>query len=184
MRTKRKDMSKQATKSRSHRTVVYEDWKLMKASDYLEFDIHSFAASLDIYLANRGTEVGNAALDSLLLRARLLMDFFFRDTAKPDDVIALDFFHDFNPKPYKPRMTKKIERERNKINKRLMHLTTQPMPGLRSNQRYAIDKFAPPIVTAFRKWLSVVPDARLYRPAKSNRQKYARHLERIERLLP
>jgi len=112
------------------------------------------------------------------------MDFFFKDTAMPDDVIALDFFHDFSPKPYKPRMTKKMEREREKINKRLMHLTTQPMPHLRSNQRYAIHKFAPPIVTAFRKWLSVVPDARLYSPVTSNRQKYERHLERIEQLLP
>jgi len=177
-------MSKQTAKSHSPRNVVHEDWKLRKASDYLEFDIHTFAASLDIYLAQRGNELGNSALDSLLLRARLLIDFFFRDTAKPDDVIALDFFYDFSPKPYKPRMTKKIRREREKINKRLMHLTTQPMPHLRSNQRYAIDKFAPPVVAAFRKWLLVVPDARLYRPVKSNRQKYERHLERIVQLLP
>ena len=177
-------MTKQATKPSQLRDAVHEDWKLRKASDYLEFDIHSFAAGLEIHFSRRGTEIGNAALDSLLLRARLLMDFFFRDSGLPDDVIALDFFHDLSPKPYKPRMTKTMSREREKINKRLVHLTTQPMPRLRSNQRYSVSKFAPQIVKAFRKWLSVVPDSRLQKPAKRTRETFERHLQRTERLLP
>ena len=177
-------MAKQSAKPRPLRNVVHEDWKLRKASDYLEFDIHSFAGGLKIHFSRRGTEVGNAALDSLLMRARLLMDFFFRDSGQPDDVIALDFFHDFIPKPYKPRMTKTMSREREKINKRLVHLTTQPMPRLRSNQRYAVNKFAPQIVTAFRRWLSVVPDSRLQKPANRTRETYERHLQRIEQLFP
>ena len=177
-------MAKQATKTSQARSIVHEDWKLRKASDYLEFDIHSFAAGLEIQFSRRGTEIGNAALDSLLIRARLLMDFFFRDTGHDDDVLAIDFFHDINPKPYKPRMTKTMTRERKKINKRLVHLTTQPMPRLRSNQRYSVSKFAPQIVKAFRKWLSVVPDSRLQKPAKRSRETFERHLQRIENLLP
>ena len=177
-------MAKQASKASQARNVVHDDWKLRKATDYLEFDIHSFAAGLEIYLARRGTEIGNATLDSFLVRGRLLMDFFFRDTGHPDDVIALDFFHDFNPKPYKPRMTKTMTREREKINKRLVHLTTQPMPRLRSNQRYAVNKFAPQIVKAFRNWRSVVPDATLQKPATRTRATFGRHLQRIQQLIP
>jgi len=47
---------------------------LRKASDYLEFDIHSLAAAIELYFINKGTEMGNAALDSLLLRTRSLSD--------------------------------------------------------------------------------------------------------------
>jgi hypothetical protein len=38
------------------------------------------------------------------------MDFLMNDSAQDDDVIALDFFHDYNPKPYKPRMTQSLKR--------------------------------------------------------------------------
>ncbi len=166
------------------RNIVHLDWRLRKASDYLEYDIHTFAAGIEIYLKYRGTEIGNAALDSLLLRARLLIDFFFIETAKPDDVIALDYFHDYNPKPYKPRMTNAIRNERTKINKRLMHLTTKPMPRVRSNQRYSLINIAPPVVKAFRNWLSVVPNSRLQQPAKRSRQDFEKQIIRIENLFP
>jgi hypothetical protein len=176
-------MAKKAASPSSPRVVIHQDWKLRKASDYLEFDIHLFAAGLQLYARHRGTEQGNAALDSALLRARLLVDFFMRDNALPDDVIALDFFHDCSPKPYKPRMTNAVWREREKINKRLVHLTTIPMPRLRSNQRYAIEKLGRPIIAAFRDWLAVVPNHRLQKPASGGRAQYETHLTRLERVL-
>ena len=173
-------MFNQPNKVKCVRNVVYPDWKLRKASDYLEYDIHTLAAGIDIYVSNRGTEIGNAALDFLLLLARLLLDFFMQGSAKPDDVIAIDFFHDYDPKPYIPRMTETINREREKINKRIMHMTTKPMPLLRSNQRYALEKIVPPIITAFRKWLAVVPDQRLQQPATESRLTYEKRLLRLE----
>ena len=176
-------MPKKAVNPSPSRTIVHKDWKLRKASDYLEFDIHSFAAGLQLYAVHRGTEQGNAALDSALLRARLLVDFFMRDNAMPDDVIALDYFHDYSPKPYRPRMTKAVWREREKINKRLVHLTTKPMPRLRSNQRYAIEKLGRPIIAAFREWLAVVPNHRLQKPASRVRAQYETHLKRLEGLI-
>ena len=124
-------MAKKKRPPRKPRAIVHKDRILRKASDYLEFDIHSFAASIDIYVHNRGTERGNAALDSLLVRGRALIDFFMARNAKPDDVIALDYFHDCKPKPYRPTLPRPVKRERDKINKRLMHLTTKPMPRLR-----------------------------------------------------
>lgn len=163
------------------RTVI-SDSRLRKATDYLEYDLHTFVAGLEIYLQRRGSEIGNVALDSFLLRSRLLMDFLMNDSAQDDDVIALDFFHDYNPKPYKPRMTESLQREKKKINKRLMHLTTVPMPILRSNQRYSPINIVPPIITAFRKWLTVVPDRRLQRPASETRRIFKEHLQRVERL--
>lgn len=176
-------MARKPKRASRPRNVVHEDWKLRKASDYLEYDVHTLAAGIEIYLKNRGTEVGNAALDSLLLRARLLLDFFLRDSAEPDDVIAVDFFHDFDPKPYKPHMTYAIRGEREKINKRLMHLTTKPMPRLRSHQRYMLHKIIPPLIAAFREWLAVVPDERLQKPADETRQIFEKHIVRMERLL-
>jgi hypothetical protein len=176
-------MATKKRKRRPPRAVFHKDSILRTASDYLEFDIHSFAAAIALYRSQRGTETGNAALDSLLVRGRVLIDFFMARQAMPDDVIALDYFHDFKHKPYKPSMPRAVKREREKINKRLMHLTTRPMPRLRSNQKYALATMARPIVGAFRSWLSIVPDARLQRPAKRTRAQYARHLARIEKLL-
>ena len=165
-------------------TKPHSDRILRKASDYLEFDIHSFAAAIALYSAKRGTETGNAALDSLLVRARVLIDFFMTTKRRSSDVIALDYFHDFKPKPYKPMMPRPVRREREKVNKRLMHLTTKPMPRLRSNQSYNLETLARPIVAAFRDWLAVVPDARLQKPATKVRADYDKHLRRIEQYLP
>ena len=177
-------MKKRNPKSQPPRNIVHDDWRLRKGSDYLEFDIHTFAAGIEIFSQYKGTEIGNAALDSLLVRARLLIDFFCRDDALPDDVIGLDFFHDFSPKPYKPKMPKYLSKERDKINKRLMHMTTMPMPYIRSNQRYPVKKIAKVIVRALRKWIAVVPDSRLQKPAKRSRENFEKHLKRIERLVP
>jgi len=177
-------MKKRSPKSQPQRNIVHDDWRLRKASDYLEFDIHTFTAGIEIFSKFKGTEIGNAALDSLLVRARLLIDFFCRIDALPGDVIGLDFFYDFSPKPYNPKMPKYLSTERDKINKRLMHMTTKPMPYIRSNQRYSVNKIAKVIVRAFRKWLAVVPDSRLQKPAKRSRANFEKHLKRIERLVP
>jgi hypothetical protein len=171
-------------KPRAARSVVHSDAKLRKASDYLEFDIHSLAAAIEIFNAHRGTEIGNAALDSFLARARVLIDFLMKRDGAKDDVLAIDYFHDFTPKPYRPTMPQAVRRERQKINKRLMHLTTRPMPRLRSNQRYALARIARPIARAFRAWLALVPNSRLQKPAKKTRADYERHLSRIDRLVP
>jgi hypothetical protein len=79
-------------------------------------------------------------------------------------------------------MTVAIRHERDKINKRIMHMTTKPMPRLRSHQRYFLDKIVPPLIAAFRKWLSVVPDKRLQQPAANSRKTFEKHLLRIERI--
>jgi len=174
---------KKHSKVKPIRNAIHPNSKLRKASDYLEYDIHTLAAGIDIHLSHQGTEVGNAALDSLLLRARQLLNFFFMiDTPRPDDVFAVDFFHDYDPKPYKPRMTAAIKREHEKINKRVMHMTTKPMPYLRSHQSFDLNKFVPPLIAEFRKWLSVVPDKRLQQPADDSRKTYEKHLHRIERI--
>jgi len=162
------------------RNNIHNDSILRKASDYLEYDIHTLAAGFEIYLMNKGTEIGNAAMDSVLLRSRILMDFFFREGEAPkDDVIAIDYFHDMNPKPYKIRKTQKLWKEREKINKRLMHLTTEPMPRLRSNQVFYLSKIIPPILQAFYNWLEFVPDNRIQKPSKKSKGIFKTHLERL-----
>jgi hypothetical protein len=165
------------------RKVVHSDKVLQKASDYLEYHIHTFASSIDVFQKTQPSEAANAAVDSICVQARLLIDFFFFTSGKPDDVLAIDYFWDQNPKPYKPKLYAYLSKERDKVNKRIAHLTTQPMPYLRSSQKYNIRKFAKPIVRAFRAWLKVVPDSRLHKPNKT-RADYAKHLARIDKLVP
>src|SRR3972149_9291755 len=43
-------MAKTLKKRKAVRNVVHQDSTLRKASDYLEFDIHSIAAGLEMYL--------------------------------------------------------------------------------------------------------------------------------------
>jgi hypothetical protein len=177
-------MTKKKSSTLPPRRVVHPDRFLRKATDYLEFDLHGFAAALDIHLKTRGTEVGNATFDSFMLRARILVDFLFHDTGRSDDVLAIDFFHDMSPSPFKRKMSEQLRNEREKMNKWVLHLTTQPMPRLRSTQRFSSTKIAKPIVTVFRRWLKLVPDTRIQQPAKESRAIFEKHLERIERLLP
>jgi hypothetical protein len=171
-------------KTTATRNVVHSDRILRKATDYLEFDLHTFAASLDIHLMKQGTEVGNAMFDSFLLRARILIDFLFRDDGRPDDVLAIDFFHDFPANPFKRKLSKQLANEREKINKWVLHLTTDPMPRLRSTQSFSEAKIAKPVVRVFRRWLKHAPDERIQRPVATSRATFEKHLQRIERLIP
>jgi hypothetical protein len=167
------------------RNVKHTDKVLQKASDYLEYHIHTFASSIDVYQKTKPSEAANAAVDSICVQARLLIDFFFFTDGEKTDVLAIDYFWDQNPKPYYPKipMPKYLVRERRKVNQRIAHLTTHPMPYLRSSQKYNIRKFAKPIVRAFRAWLKAVPDSRLHNPKKT-RADYAKHLARIDKLVP
>ncbi len=177
-------MAKKQSAPARIRTIAHTDKILRKATDYLEYDLHTFAAGLDIHLRRRGSEVGNASLDSFLLRARILIVFLFHNTGRPDDVLAIDFFHDMTPNPFRRKMSKQLTKEREKINKWVLHLTIQPMPRLRSTQRFSAVKIAKPIVRVFRRWLKYVPDSRIQHPAMKSRAIFERHLERIESLLP
>ena len=177
-------MAKHPTKAKATLRAPHKDADLRTATDYLEFDLRSLIAGLGLYTQHKGTPIGNAAVDSLLVRSRVLIDFLFPISPKPDDVVGTDYFHDFSQKPGMPRLTKTLSRERQKINKRLMHLTTEPMPRVRSNQRYSVNKIVPPIVRAFKQWLAAVPDERLQKPAKRSRARFEGHLAQLDRMIP
>ena len=177
-------MAKHRTRAKAIPRAPHRDADLRTATDYLEFDLRSLIAALGLYTKHKGTPVGNAAVDSLLVRSRVLIDFLFPTSPKPDDVVATDYFHDFSQKPSMPRLTKTLTRERQKINKRLMHLTTEPMPRLRSNQRYSVSKIVPPIVRAFKQWLSAVPDERLQKSPKRSRARLEDHLAQLDQMIP
>jgi len=177
-------LTKRIPKSQSSSRLPHKDAHLRTATDYIEFDLKSLIAALHLYVQHKGTPIGNAAVDSLLVRSRVLIDFLFAVSPKLDDVVASDFFHDSPSMTYSPRLTKSLSQERQKINKRLMHLTTQPMPHLRSNQRYAIDKIVPPIVRALEVWLAAVPDTRIQKPASRSRAQLEAHLAQLKQMVP
>ncbi len=177
-------MAKQPSQTQSTPRKPHKDAHLRTATDYLEFDLRSLISTLGIYAQHKDTPIGNAAVDSLLVRSRVLIDFLFATSPKPDDVVATDYFHDFPRRPYVPKLTKTLARERTKINKRLMHLTTEPMPRLRSKQRYSIAKIVPPIVRAFRNWLAAVPDKRIQKPPRPSRARMEEHLSQLAKMVP
>ena len=72
----------------------------------------------------RNRVVQDAVLESYLTHLRVLIDLFFEDARKDDDIIASDFFEDnknWHDKSVKYK--KRLKTQRVRINKHLAHLT-------------------------------------------------------------
>lgn len=177
-------MARKSVNGNKSRMNIHSVAKLKMASDYLEYSIHTLTEGIDIYYQSPDKFVRNAAVDSILLRSRVLIDFFMNADGRSDDILAVDFFDEPEDKPYVPYLSPEVEVERDRINKYLMHLTIKPMPDLVSDQGYPLNKIIPPIIDAFRKWLSSVSDSRLQDPAVITRRIFEEHLARLERQLP
>ena len=66
----------------------------------------------------------NLALEGFLLHLRNLRDFFYSKTAKPDDVLAADFFEDPHKwQSVRPPLATVVEEKRDRLNRQLAHLS-------------------------------------------------------------
>ena len=131
--------------------VLYE-WKMF---------IATIAALNGVHFL--GGAIRNALLESLLIHARILTDFFFTDPSREDDVSAKHFFHneedwrvDFKTEcPY-------LYENRQRLNKSVAHLSYSRIEyesdkewqyGRISNELHSIwDKFRSSLPTESREW--------------------------------
>jgi len=163
------------------RKKVHPDADLQTASDYLEYHIRMFVETL-LWLRERLNQGGpkdivwNAVLEDYLVHARLLIHFVCK-TGPPrdDDVIAIHYFHDL-PNRYTPLNDAYLADWAAKIGGNLVHITTKPMPTLKSQQIWPIDEIAARLAPGLIIFANLAPDTRLVADARND---YLRHLAKL-----
>lgn len=100
--------------------------ELRKAADHLSYEIEMLdrmATALALGLAGDGP-IKNAFLESFVIHARVLLQFLYDETPRPDDVIAEDFFKDPSAwRSSRPAMTALLSTVRRRVGKEAAHLT-------------------------------------------------------------
>lgn len=158
----------------------FDDSKLIIASDYFEYHVRMLVETY-LWLRKKNGQgggwdtVGNAILEDFLIHARALIQFVSKSDGRPDDVIALDFFHD-NKSAFTLINNGFLNKWAKKIGERLVHITSMPMPALKSQQQWPADDmviFLKPGIISF---LNAVSDSRL---ATDVRKDCFSHLARL-----
>ena len=159
------------------RNVKHLDETLRLGSDYLEYHVNMYASTF-VWLSEHREEKSvekNAVLESHLVNARILIDFLHKtDSHYANDVLAIDFFHDMTNAFTAPNDAVLTGWARN-IGKRAVHITTEPMPDLKSEQEWDIAEIAEHLVPLMRQFMEDVPETRLY----DDREKYLEHLNKV-----
>jgi hypothetical protein len=102
----------------------------------------------------------NAMLEDYLIHARILINFICKSNSRDDDVIAVDYFHDL-PGKFKPSQDNFLMDLADRIGGCLVHITTKPMPDLKSQQNWPIDDIASRLNPVLMRFLRNAPESRL-----------------------
>jgi hypothetical protein len=165
----------------SPRKVIHTDEVLRTASDYLEYHVHMYVDTL-VFISARLAQSAprdlawNATLESHLVHARLIIDFLRKPQGREDDVLAIDFFHDL-PDTYPLPEDEFLKSWADNVGGRLVHITTKPMPALKSRQEWPIMEIAQRLKPWLHEFLRVVPDSRLVAGA---REQCLSHLAKLK----
>lgn len=164
------------------RNIKHSDETLKTGSDYLEYIVNMYVHTR-LWLRkhdaeNKGPSLEkNAVLESHLVHARILIEFLSKEESSwPDDVLAVDFFHD-SPDSYNVLDDEVLDDWVAKIGKRLVHITTEPMPTLKSEQGWKLDEMAGRLIPALRRFVEAVPESRLY--DEGPKEKFREHLDKV-----
>jgi hypothetical protein len=148
------------------RTIIHSDDELQMGSQYLRYHVRMYVESL-LWLnqhasATTWDTVRNAVLEDFLVHTRVLAKFLMGDgaSARDDDVIALDYFHDKSG-AYQPLASALVKAQAAEIGGHLVHITKKPMPKLKSQQEWQIDDPVKELVPALNAFFNSVPDARV-----------------------
>lgn len=162
------------------RNIVHSDDELKIASDYFEYHVRMLVETY-LWLRNKNSHggswdtVGNAILEDFLIHARALIQFVSKSDGRPDDVIALDFFHN-NKGAYAHMNDSFLNDWADKIGGHLVHITTKPMPNLKSQQQWPIDEIVILLKPGLVAFLNVVLESRL---ASDVRKDCCSHLAKL-----
>ena len=165
----------------SQRNVIHTDDQLHIGSKYLKYHIRMYVETLlwlqDHLSFAEWDTVRNAMLEDHLIHTRILINFISKSDAheRKDDVLAIDFFHELYD-VFHPLQDDFLESQADSIGGHLVHITTKPMPKLKSEQEWLIRETASKLVTALKTFLDVVPETRMVDGA---RIECLKHLARL-----
>jgi hypothetical protein len=111
--------------------------------------------------------VRNAILEDHLVHTRVLINFISSDNnQRPTDVIASDYFHD-TPNVFRESHDSFLDNQVKSIGGHLVHITTKPMPQLKSEQEWCIRETSDRLIPYLNTFLTEVPEKRLALNARS-----------------
>lgn len=99
---------------------------LKKASNALYYEVWMFDVLTKALISGIAGQsaIKNALLESYTIHLRVLIDFFFSDNPRNDDIVADDFFtHPSDWKKMRPLKTGVLERAKKRTDKEVAHLT-------------------------------------------------------------
>jgi len=166
----------------SPRNIVHPNDILQEASDYLEYHSNMYVSTLLLLskqakLNEPKTIQTNSVLDSHMIHARVLIHFLSRPTnsTRPTDVIAVDFFHD-KPNTFEPLDDEFLDEWAGNVGAWMVHITTKPMPTLKSQQGYPVPAIADKLVLALHNFVTLAPEERF---KEGHHAKCMEHLARV-----
>ena len=171
--------------SAQKRHIVHCREHLRLASDYLEYHVRMYVETLRflrVRTAQRAPKdiIWNSALEDHLIHARVLIDFLEKESGRDDDVLAVDFFHDA-PGVFNPTGDNFLRTWADNVGGRLVHITTKPMPALKSEQNWPIEEIALRLRPALQACLDMLPKERL---AEGVEGQISSHLARLTTAAP
>jgi hypothetical protein len=156
----------------SIRNIIHADEQLHIGSKYFRYHVRMYVETL-LWLQDQISPVGwdtvrNAILEDHLIHARILINFLSKFDAheRKDDVLAIDYFHDIHG-AFQLLQDDFLKSQADNIGGYLVHITTKPMPKLKSEQEWFIRETASKLVPALKAFLSAVPETRLVDGAKN-----------------
>ena len=135
--------------------------ELQEASNALHYEVtmfRSLAKGLGSGIAGKSV-IGNALLESVLMHVRVLIDFFYADNPRDDDIIAEHFFL---PLPdewtnIRPPKSKTLGEAKNRAHKLLAHLTYTRLSTTQETKKWDLIKITNEIENVLRVFLQRVP---------------------------
>lgn len=118
------------------------------AREHVTYEVNMFLASF--LIAQNSDIAGNLKAECFALHLRNLMDFFYLDSPRSDDVIAADYVT--NWPTIRPALTPTLDRARIRANKEMAHLTTSRITGTPKEKEWnmsAIRNDLKPVVADF-----------------------------------
>ncbi len=114
--------------------------ELLRASEQLYYEfwmLTSVAQGLASGMAVRGW-LQNALLESFIIHVRALLDFFYTNDPKSDDIVALDYFSDKELwKTLRPTLSRTLRIAKKRAGKEVAHLTYARLKTSPENKTWA-----------------------------------------------
>jgi len=136
----------------------------MQASEQLYYEfwmLTSVAQGLASGIAVRGW-LQNALLESFIIHVRALLDFFYTDVPKSDDIVAIDYFSDKERWiTIRPELSRTLRIARKRAGKEVAHLTYARLKTSPENKIWAFMDIAKEIQAVVSLFVDHVPKSLL-----------------------